>query len=55
MTLATCKSGRYKHYKCCNKMGISPTVRQTPNLPMARMDRLILERLVDKVLAPESG
>ena len=53
MTLATGKSGRYKYYKCCNKMSIGPAVCQTPNLPMEKLDRLILERLVDKVLTPE--
>jgi DNA invertase Pin-like site-specific DNA recombinase len=53
MTLATGKSGRYKYYKCCNKMSIGPAACDTPNLPMERLDRLILERLVDKVLNPE--
>ena len=53
MTLATGKSGRYKYYKCCNKMSIGPAVCQTPNLPMEKLDRLILERLVNKVLTPE--
>ncbi|BBP00550.1 recombinase family protein [Sulfuriferula nivalis] len=53
MTLATGKSGRYKYYKCCKKMSISPHVCDTPNLPMDRMDKLILERLIEKVLAPD--
>ncbi len=53
MTLATGKSGRYKYYKCCSRMSIGTNVCQTPNVPMERMDRLILERLVERVLAPE--
>lgn len=32
MTLATGKSGRYKHYKCCRKMAISPSACSTPNV-----------------------
>ena len=53
MTLATGKSGRYKYYKCHRKMAISPRACSTPNVPMERMDRLILERLVERVLTPE--
>ena len=53
MTLATGKSGHYKYYKCCNKMSIGPDVCNTPNLPMERLDCLILERLVNRVLNPE--
>lgn len=53
MTLATGKRGRYKYYKCCHKMSISPHVCDTPNLPMDRMDQLVLQRLVEKVLAPD--
>jgi site-specific DNA recombinase len=53
MTQATGKSGRYRYYKCANKIAISATACATPNLPLERMDRLILERLVDRVLTPE--
>ena len=53
MTLATGKSGHYKYYKCCKKKSISPKACTAPHLPMVRMDRLVLERLVDKVLTPD--
>ena len=53
MTLATGKSGKYRYYRCCNKMAISAKSCPTPNLPMDRMDALILERLVDRILTPE--
>ncbi len=53
MTLATGKSGKYRYYKCGHKISISPDVCDTPNLPVARMDRLILEQLTEKVLTPE--
>lgn len=59
MTLATGKGGQYKYYKCYKnykcykKLCITRKVCKTPNLPMERMDRLVLERLVDKVLTPE--
>lgn len=54
MTLATGKSGRYKYYRCCGKMSINVEACSTPNVPMERMDRLVLERLVDRVLDTEN-
>jgi len=53
MCKATGKGGRYVYYKCANKIAISTKICKTPNLPLAKMDGLILERLVDRVLAPE--
>ncbi len=53
MTLATGKAGRYRYYKCNHKIKVSPTACDTPNLPMDKMDQLVLSRLVDKVLTPE--
>ncbi len=53
MTQASGKGGRYRYYKCANRIAISASICDTPNLPLDRMDRLILERLVDKVLTPE--
>jgi site-specific DNA recombinase len=52
MTLATGKSGRYRYYKCCTRLSVGAAACATPNLPMERLDRLILERLVERVLAP---
>ncbi len=34
-------------------MAVSPTACSTPNVPMERMDRLVLERLVERILTPE--
>ena len=53
MTQATGKGGRYRYYKCSHKIAISAKACNTPNLPLERMDRLILERLVDRILTPE--
>ena len=53
MTLATGKSGRYRYYRCCDKMAISAKACPTPNLPMERMDQLVLTQLLGKVLTPE--
>ena len=53
MATATGKSGRYRYYKCTHKISTSPSVCATPNLPMERIDQLVLQRLVERVLTPE--
>jgi site-specific DNA recombinase len=53
MTTATGKSGRYRYYKSSHKMSNSPSVCTTPNLPMERIDQLVLQRMVERVLSPE--
>jgi site-specific DNA recombinase len=53
MTQATGKSGRYRYYKCNHKLNLSPSACDTPNLPMERIDQLVLQRLVERVLTPE--
>lgn len=53
MTLTTGKGGRYKYYKCHHKLSLSPQVCDTPNLPMERLDGLVLGHLLEKVLTPE--
>lgn len=53
MTTATGKSGQYRYYKCTTKMAVSRTRCTTPNLPMEKTDRLVLEQLADKVFTPQ--
>ena len=49
MALATGKSGRYQSYKCTTKLSKATHLCPTPNLPRAKTDRLVLERLADRV------
>lgn len=49
MALATGKSGRYQYYKCTTKLSKATHLCPTPNLPRAKTDRLVLERLADRV------
>jgi hypothetical protein len=53
MTTATGKGGRYRYYKCTHKISTSPSVCTTPNLPMERIDQIVLQRMVERVLTPE--
>ena len=52
MTLATGKSGRYRYYKCTRRTDQGRTSCNSRNLPMDRLDRIILAALADKVLTP---
>jgi len=51
MTLATGKGGRYRYYKCNTriKKGVGC---ESHNVPMGRLDDLVLEALADKVFTP---
>lgn len=53
MSTATGKGGRYRYYKCTHKVRTSPGVCATPSLPMDRIDQLVLQRIVERVLTPE--
>ena len=53
LTLATGKSGRYKYYKCTSRQNKGNHICTSGNLPMEKLDRLVLERLADKVFAPD--
>jgi site-specific DNA recombinase len=53
MTLATGKSGRYKYYKCVRRQSEGNHACTSPNLPMEKLDSLVLEQLAGKVFAPE--
>jgi site-specific DNA recombinase len=53
MTTATGKGGRYRYYKCNTRIGQSSGACCTPAVPMAKMDKLVLEAFADKVLTGE--
>ena len=52
MTLATGKSGRYKYYKCTTKMSKGVALCDAPNIPMEKLDGLVLSRLAEKEFTP---
>ena len=53
MTLATGKSGRYKYYKCTRRQNKGNHACTSANLPMEKIDALVLEQLAQKVFAKE--
>ncbi len=53
MTLTTGKSGQYKYYKCVRRQSQGNHACTSSNLPMEKLDSLVLEQLAEKVFAPE--
>ena len=53
MTLATGKSGQYKYYKCVNRLSQGNHACSSRNIPMEKLDELVLERLANTVFSPE--
>lgn len=53
LTLVTGKSGRYRYYKCTKRQSEGNHACKSPNLPMEKLDELILGQLVERILAPE--
>jgi site-specific DNA recombinase len=53
MTLATGKGGRYRYYKCNTRIAKHNDDCDTPAIPMEKLDNLVLQALVDKVVSPE--
>ena len=49
MTLATGKGGRYRYYKCNTRIGKGIDYCQSENLPMQKLDALVLNTLADRV------
>src|SRR5690554_6722873 len=45
MTQASGKGGKYRYYRCVRKIAQSTEACHTPNLPLDKMDQLVLERL----------
>ena len=53
MTLVTGKSGKYRYYKCASRHNQGNHACTSGNLPMEKLDELVLAQLADKVFAPE--
>ena len=53
MTLATGKSGKYRYYKCASRHNQGNHACTSGNLPMEKLDSLVMEQLADKIFAPE--
>ena len=49
MTLATGKGGRYRYYKCNTRIGKGIDYCESDNLPMQKLDALVLNSLADRV------
>ena len=50
MTLATGKSGKYRYYKCSNRILKGKDTCTSENLPTELVDRLVLSSLADRIL-----
>jgi hypothetical protein len=55
MTIATVKSGRYRYYKCSNKINnlVKGSRCSNNNIPMEKLDSLVLETISNKVFTPK--
>ncbi len=52
MTLATGKGGKYRYYKCSNRILKGKDTCTSDNLPTEQVDRLVLSSLADRVFNP---
>jgi hypothetical protein len=53
MTLATGKDGKYRYYKCQSRIAKGNTHCPSGNIPMEKLDELVLKALSDKVFTPD--
>lgn len=53
LTLATGKGGKYRYYKCTNRKNKGNSTCVSKNLPMEKIDKIILNELADKAFSPE--
>jgi site-specific DNA recombinase len=53
MTLRTGKTGRYRYYTCSTFARQGRSACSGRSIPMDRLDRLVTERLADRLLTPE--
>lgn len=53
MTLRTGKSGRYRYYTCATCAQHGKSACKGRSIPMEKLDRLVTERLADRLLTPE--
>ncbi len=52
MTLVTGKSGKYRYYKCTNRQSKQNDICPSKNLPMEKMDDLVLRYFAEHLLVP---
>jgi DNA invertase Pin-like site-specific DNA recombinase len=53
MTLSTGKGGRYRYYKCTNRRSKGNHACTSANIPMDKLDELVITSLADKILASD--
>jgi hypothetical protein len=53
MTLTTGKSGKYRYYKCTTRVNKGNAQCASRNIPMEKLDGLVLDQLADRVFAPK--
>ena len=53
MTLSTGKSGAYRYYKCSSRSGQGNHACTSKNLPMEKLDGIVLNQIANTVLQPE--
>ena len=54
MTIATGKGGKYRYYKCTSKVNSAGKKEcENSNVPMEKLDNLILQTLAERVFTPE--
>lgn len=53
MTLVTGKSGRYQYYKCTTRQNKLNQTCTSRNLPVIKIDLLVLEQFAEHVLSPK--
>jgi site-specific DNA recombinase len=53
MTLRTGKTGRYRYYTCSTSARSGTFACKGRSIPMDKLDRLVTERLADRLLTPE--
>ena len=53
MTIRTGKGGRYRYYTCNNRVNEGSTSCEGRSIPMPLLDRLVLEKLEERIFAPE--
>ena len=53
MVVATGKSGQYRYYKCSKRMGQGNAACPSRNIPLEKLDSLVLDAFRQKVYTPE--
>lgn len=53
MTLATGKGGKYRYYKCTNRINQGPGACESQNIRMEKLDQAVLGVLAEEVCQPE--